>query len=50
LTDEQTLMTQAKLLSLLDRIGELLSDVRELVINGDPEMNEALRKAEHGEL
>jgi hypothetical protein len=40
--------TQAALLGLLDQIDKLLGDVRTVVIDGDPEMNEALRKKVDG--
>lgn len=44
---ERAARTQQGLLSILDQIENLLHDVREVVIDGDPTMNETLhRKAE----
>lgn len=49
MTEPEILATQASLLELLDKIEALLGDVREKVIDGDPEMQESLRKAHDGD-
>lgn len=47
---ERAAKTQDDLLSILNTIGALLEDVREIVIDNDPEMNEKLqRKADSGD-
>lgn len=41
--------TQAALLKLLDTIDHLLGEVRERVIDGDPEMHAKLKEAKNGD-
>lgn len=47
--DERAQETQETLRELLDRIDRFLNEVRQLVIDGDPAMQEELRKAQNGD-
>ena len=49
MSDERSIETQADLLRLLDEIDRLLGEVRDRVIDQDPEMHEVLRKAKNGD-